>query len=208
MTQPAVGYMTQKMYDAIKQWHTDDAENGWAGLRFCQAVCEAGLEIVATLSRDTTNGPGWSALLDLNRCPIEDLPYLAQFRGVQIPGGLSPEAQRAVILSQPSAARGRPATIIAAVKQTLSGSQHIALVERDTSPYHATIQVYQVQVVDEALTLAAIAANKPAGLIIDLEIIQGPTYGETKQPLPADPNYGDREGYFPTYGDIQEFVPS
>jgi hypothetical protein len=205
--QPVVSTAAQEMYDAIKQWHPNDADYGWPGLYFCEAVCGGGLQTLISIARDAAAGqPGWSVLLDLARCPDADLAFLAQFRGVAIPSGVVGQAARDLILTQPAGARGRPATLVAAVRATLTGSQFCVLTERDTSAYHATIEVFRNQMPDQNATLKAIADNKPAGIIVALNIHDGPTYAQVRTALPAN-TYGDRQDTFPTYGDVEDYIP-
>lgn len=75
--------------------------------------------------------PGWSSLLDLNRVPDKALPWLAQFIGVSIPGGLTPADQRIRIQNTDGWKRGTPAAIAGAPLPYLTGTKTVILRERD-----------------------------------------------------------------------------
>lgn len=74
--------------------------------------------------------PGYGMLLDPSSCPAEDLPYLAQFAGVQLPDGIGADQARSLILNEPARKRGGPDAIIAAAKRFLIGTQSVTLIER------------------------------------------------------------------------------
>src|SRR3954463_10371654 len=60
-------------------WMDDQAE--WSLAKFSGAF-GAMFESVEDVARDTAQGPGWSAVVDITRCPLDWLPWLAQFVGV------------------------------------------------------------------------------------------------------------------------------
>jgi hypothetical protein len=206
MIRPVVSQAAEEMYESLKAIAADDADNNWIILLTCEALMRSNIQPIIELSRDTDQGVGWSKLMDLDRIRDEDLPYAAQFVGVTTNPASTPAENRDLIVTRPPWKRGRPATLLAAVQATLTGTQRIELAERDTSAYHATITVYRAQVPDEDLTRAAVARNKPGMIIVDLEILESPTYGEVRDSLAVN-EYGEREAEFPTYGDIKEFVP-
>lgn len=206
MTRPLVSAAAEDMYESLKPIAAQDEEYGWPLLLLCEALMAPTLQPIIDYSRDTSAGVGWSVIMDLDRMPDNVLPFAAQFVGVITNPANTATQNRDLIITRPPWKRGRPAVLLAAVQATLTGSQRIELIERDTSAYHATISVWRAQMPDEAATRAAIAANKPGMIIVDLDIIEGPTYGEIRDALPAN-TYGDREAEFPTYGDIEEYVP-
>lgn len=104
------------------------------------------LQGIDSLCRDSYDNegnlaPGWSQVLDIDRCPTEALPWLAQFLGVQLNTNLRDDQQRYAIENPQGFARGTPAAILAAVNQYLSAGYSAVLVERDTSAYHLAIRI-------------------------------------------------------------------
>jgi hypothetical protein len=207
MTMPDVSAAALELYDALSPtWTDQDADYGWSLLWFCEALVKSGLQPVYDYAFDRADRPGWTILLDLDATPDDALPYLAQFVGVVVPPGNTAAQTRDLILNRPGWKRGTPDTLLSAVRDTLIGSKRATLTERDTNPYHATIRTYTVQTLDEPATLAAIAANKPAGLIIDLVLIAGPTFAEIQ--ATTSPNtFAARLAAYPTFGDVLDYVP-
>lgn len=206
MTRPVVGVLAEETYDSLKAGIIDedtDATTGWSTLMMCQALIQDA-ELAASIAREDDDGnPGWSSVLDIVRCPPALVPWLAQFVGVTVPSANTDAQNRNLILTRPGWARGRPASLIAAVQDTLVGGKHCVLDERDSSPYHATIVVRTAECPDQAATRAAIAANKPGDIIVALQVNDGPSYGEIR--TATDGTYGGRESTFPTYGDVAAF---
>jgi hypothetical protein len=163
-------------------------------------------QIVEDYSRDQIiNGkiaPGWSQLLDLDRAPAEALGWMGQFVGVPLLQGLSDAAQRARIRAVGGWNRGTPASIIAAAQQYLTGAKTVILRERDpvASPvepaYGLTVITYTSQTPNSAQVLAALQAQKPAGLLLNYQVKTGQDY----QSLYVNhPTYSNVYGSYLTY---------
>ena len=61
-----------------------------------------GLQAIDDIIRDSPYNPGWSVLLDINRCPTYALPWFAQFYGVRFAQPASDaEMRRAIVLQCP-----------------------------------------------------------------------------------------------------------
>lgn len=104
------------------------------------------LQVLDTLCRDGTDSsgnpaPGWSQALDINRAPTYVLPWLGQFVGVRVDTSLADALQRSQIQNEQGFARGTVAAIQAAAQPFLAGGYSVTVLERDTSPYHLTVQV-------------------------------------------------------------------
>jgi hypothetical protein len=153
------------LYDSLAPVAAVDDDYAWALLILCNAIGTM-YQMVDDWVRDQPEGPGWSLLLDLNRCPPEALAWLGQFVGVRIPVGLTDAQQRAWILSMPGFKRGTPAAMIAAVQATLTGTKTVTLVERDGDPYALTVKTIPAETPNQTQTTNAILSQKPAGLTL------------------------------------------
>jgi hypothetical protein len=153
------------LYDSLAPAASHDADYAWALLILCNAIGVM-FQLVDDWVRDTQAGPGWSPLLDLNRCPSDALGWLGQFNGSRIPTGLTDAQQRAFIKDASAFRRGTPAAMIAAVQATLTGTQTVTLVERDGDPYYLTVQTIASETPDQAKTHAAILSQKPGGIVL------------------------------------------
>jgi hypothetical protein len=107
------------------------------------------MDAVDSLSRDTVAGPGWSQVMDVSRAPTLALAWLGQFVGVRVDPNQADAVQRAQIQAEAGFSRGTPAALMAAARKYLRGAQRVALVERDTSPYHFHVQVFAFDLLGE-----------------------------------------------------------
>jgi hypothetical protein len=137
-----------RLYTMLAPLAKDDNENGWALLIYCNAVGMM-FQLIEDLVRDTPDGPGWSSLMDLDRCPDAALPWLGQFVGVRIPPGFTPEQARARIASTDGFKRGTLAAMRGAVEGLLTGNQSVLFTERSGDPaikpdyaYYLTVHTY------------------------------------------------------------------
>jgi hypothetical protein len=129
---PDLASFAALLYDALAPLATLDGQADWHLAHYCGAL-GAMFQPVADVARDTADGPGWSAVLDLDRCPDAWLPWLAQFVGVTVLAGSTPDAMRDRIGRTDGFKRGTPEAIRAAAQATLTGNQTVTFRERDSS---------------------------------------------------------------------------
>lgn len=154
--------------------------------------------------RDTDNLPPWAVALDVDLAPASVLGWQGQFVGVSVENQPEGEA-RSTIRDTPAMRRGRPDTIVEIAKRYLHGDKLVSLYERDTSPYHYTVEVYEAELggqtydelaaayptypdLDAAFTTyskmrgslddltEAMLRAKPGGLMMTLNILPGMDY--------------------------------
>ena len=148
---------------------------GWSLLIYCNAIGTA-YQLVEDRVRDTPEGPGWSLLMDADRCPPEALAWLGQFAGVRIPPAVSVDADRRDwVKSTDGFSRGTAAAMIAGAKATLTGEQRLIFRERDgllygeSSPDYAyvlTAYSYATETPNPTATLNALLAQKPGAIVL------------------------------------------
>jgi hypothetical protein len=183
-----VSETTLDWWNQMGPWHDADLESGTAGngfplLTFLDAIGSQLAETEA-YTRDDATHTGWGQLLDVNVCPTNALPWLAQLAGVAIPVGTSDSAARALIIAQANAKRGTPATLIAVLQAFLTGTKSVQLFERNPDPYSFIIVCQASQIpggvggATAALALAALTAAKPAGLVMSFIVQAGLTWAE------------------------------
>jgi len=139
----------------------------------------------AILSYDDV--PGWARLFrvdDPGACPAWALPWVCQFAGID-PDGVGEQDIRDAISLPANLLRGTTASISRVVKQTLTGMQTLIIRERfdpdspgDDSPYHLTLITRTSETSDTALTLAAAAKQKPAGIVLHIVTVDGVSIDE------------------------------
>jgi hypothetical protein len=199
MAAPTLTHSAQRLYDYLAPLAEEDERHGYALALYLSALARL-VDEVADLSRDGEDGrPGWSDLFNPERIPARLLPWLAQFRGVQLPQGLAVEEQRQRIREADGFRRGSPAAMIAAAKRTLTGTQTVYLTERSGSAYALTVATLTSETPDPAATLAALREQKPAGIVLTHALITGGDYGTL---LGTHADYAEVLTDFATYADV------
>jgi len=142
-----------------------------------QALCGAVgtmFEQVAQIVETGPNGePGWSQLLDVDRCPAYALPWLGQFVGVTVDPTLDEAGQRRQIRAETGMARGSVAAIVAAAQRRLTGTRTVVMRERSATAcsaepaYGLTVFTFTSETPDPTGTEADIRAVKPAGIVLE-----------------------------------------
>lgn len=142
---PTVSDLTTDVYYTLGPALTaGDEAAGWPLLLFVDAICSPMAELDAIAGDQADGSPGWGALLDVDRCPDWALDWLGQFVGVVIPPNVTdPTRRRDVVRAAAGLARGTLAAIIAAAQPYLDGPRRVEIVERDTSPYHFSLTIYE-----------------------------------------------------------------
>lgn len=185
MIRPVVPAPTEILYDELQVTQPRDEALGYPLLILLGAIGTAFGEL-HDIVRDTDDGPGWSVLMDPDRCPAWALPWLAQFAGVVLPPGLDEAEQRRRISNPAPYRRGTKLAMIEAAQATLTGTRTVRVLERTGSSYHFTVVTRPGETdaapyddvsgsYDDALgsydstarTVLAIRSQKPAGLLFD-----------------------------------------
>lgn len=174
----------ERLYAALAPIALRDPDHGWALLILVNAIGGMFQE-PEDLARDTPEGPGWSALMDLDRCPDMALPWLAQFVGVRPLPGSTEDEQRLRIASTDGFKRGTPAAIRGAVEATLTGNRIVYFRERDPNgadpPYTLEVVTLTAETPDPGATLAALLAQKPGGIVLTYRTVLGQDWQELQQ---------------------------
>lgn len=196
MPAPAsTGSFADELYEQLGPLAHADEEHGWALLHFLSAVGHP-FQLIEDLARDSDLGPGWSALLDVDRCPAWALRWLGQFVGVTVPpqGGQDPAAweadARQRIRNQEGQQRGTPAAIRAAAARYLTGTKTVILTERAGSAYRLAVRTLKSEVPQTDLALVNELTN-PSFEVNDFTTGWGGAAGGTTRGRAAEfPRHG------------------
>lgn len=124
-----------------------------------------GIQAIDDVVRDTQYFPGWSSILDVNRCPEYALPWLGQLVGVRLSQTLADGAKRRAIINECPFDRGTVAYIEYHANLWMTPPYKVTLLERTSfiassfavDPYAVTV-TYPLAGVN-ALTYAELFAN-------------------------------------------------
>lgn len=201
---PPLESFADNLYDALFPLAGEDGNVGWHLAYFVGAI-GAMFQDVADVARDTPEGPGWSAVVDLTRCPTTWLPWLAQLVGVTVPPGLGDADARAWIASTDGFSRGTPAALKGAVAHTLTGDKTVYFRERDGGDAYALEVVTRTdETPDPAASLAALIAQKPGGIVLTYRTVAGWDYEEMTL---EGGTYAAQTAAFATYYDLSNNDP-
>lgn len=185
MTRPEVGSYAEALYEQLAPLAYADEENDWALLLLCEAIGRL-FQPVEDLVRDQGDDPGWSQLVDIDRCPDAFLPWLAQLVGVQIDVGTSADVQRERIRSTDGFRRGTLAAFKAAPLPHLTGSRRVFVEERAGSAYRILVTTRADETPDPAAVESALLEQKPAGIVLDYSTVSGEVWDEVTGGLTWD----------------------
>jgi len=139
-------YTADSIYAMVPDFiRTQDAQNGNALYQLLQSVglqLDAGVNVPARDNMgagvsgmgadgtiDTVNyggAPGWSQMIDINRCPAYALPWLAQFLGVRLVSVPTNPGERTAAVEKISTRslfqRGTPSSIVNVLVASINGS--------------------------------------------------------------------------------------
>lgn len=128
---PNLKSFSQDLYDRLEPLTFADPSYDYPIAKLAYAF---GLmfQLVEDYGRDdlTTGAPGWANVINIDKCPDEAIPWLGQFVGVRLPGGLTPAQQRAYVKDAPGWDRGTVAAIAAAAAPYLTGQKSVTVRER------------------------------------------------------------------------------
>jgi hypothetical protein len=186
MPEPILKSFAAALYDSLTPLAAQDAGLNWPLANYMAAIGEM-FQVVDDYGRDQllSGGkiaPGWSQLIDVDRCPLEALPWLGQFVGVSVDTGLSEADQRTQIRNANGWKRGTVGAIVAAAQQLLTGTKSVTVVERDPTAsashpaYGLSVFTRTSETPDSAAVLAAIISQKPAGIVLNYQDLAPVTY--------------------------------
>lgn len=145
----------------------------------------------------------WEPAFDLDACPGWLLPWVANFGGVELPPGLSEDEVRARLRDADARRRGTIRAMVQRAEETLGAGGVVYFRERDGSAYRIVMAAYASA--DPVLTLQRVREVKPGGVVLELDVAPGPTYGLTRAALDS---YSEVLTAHPSYVDLRDTVPA
>lgn len=211
MPKPEASAAAIELYEALEPAFTrGDEERGWISLKVCMAITSGRLDLLhGYLIDDITNLPAWAVIFDPERCPVEALPYLAQFSGAVLTPEMEEAARRAAIQTPEAFSRGRPASLEAVAKRRLTGTKTVVLTERYTNnAWRLRVETLEGETPDPEGTLADILLyQKPIGIVLFFNGRPVWTWGEVKVEAATYPDWAAVKAAFPTWLDFRTHEP-
>ncbi len=205
------GQVALELYEAVEPLAYDDANRDYATVNLINAWGKLLEPLANVVLPDPDVRAPWALVYDLDNAPVEWLPWLAQWVGVRIPAGLDEVSTRLRIAETDGFNRGSVGAIMGAARQHLTGTRTVLLRERYDasdplvdSAYHLLVNTYASETPDPALVLEALIAQKPAGIILTYEAVDGQDY---QQVVDTFATYQDVKDAYPTYADLRNATP-
>jgi hypothetical protein len=203
--EPVLSPLGARLRERTQPLAPDDAEHGWAHALLCEALGLM-LEQVGEVFDPEGDVPPLAPILDPELCPEWALPWLAQFVGVRLPAGMAPDVARVVITDVAGFKRGTPAALTAAASFFLTGTRTVYFNERlANDPYRLGVITLAGETPDPAQVLAAILAQKPAGIVLSYSAIAGQTY---RAVLTEVDSYREARATWTSYRDLRDHLPT
>lgn len=179
MPMPELDSFAQSLYDSIAPLTHDDAVHDYPLAKYCAALGKM-FQVTEDYGR---NDGGWDKMMNVTLTPVEVLPWLAQFVGVRLEEGLTEVAQRSRVQETAGWKRGSVPALRGAAASYITDPKTFILRERFNpaapgvdSPGHLQVITYTSQTPDSAKVLAALTAQKAAGLILHYSVYDGQDY--------------------------------
>lgn len=159
------------------------------------------------LADPDTSVTGTAEVANPEAAPRPWLPWLAWIIGVDLSGVPEPEQRTAIAEASTLRRRGSIRAIIRATQSTLTGSRSVRVYPNPTGsdPYLIRVVTVTAQTPDEPATLAAALREKPAGIVLDLQVVPGATYDEAAAEFDT---YADAQVAFADYDEAAAWIPS
>jgi hypothetical protein len=180
-TPPTVGSVAAELYRQLQvPYAGPDEPQTWILLGFVAAFASMFQE-VDDLARDTPDGPGWSVILDIDDTAAKGLAFLAQFRGADLPAGLSEGSQRQWIRDAAGEQRCSMPAIETAAKVELTGTQRAVVTERDGgSMWRLKVTTYNAETPNPPAVVARLGEQTPGGFLITHVVAPGWSYDQAR----------------------------
>ncbi len=162
---PPVTQIAQDAYDWLGPVQADDPARGWPLLAFMGGIGEMFRE-VEQLVRARPGREPWQQAFDINQCPDFQVPWLGQMVGQRVTVSAPATVQRQQVSAEGGFKRGRPATLVAVVQSTLTGTRGVSLTERVSDAWTMTVVTDPAETPNVTVTAAAAQRAKVAGLVL------------------------------------------
>ena len=198
---PLASSAATELYGRMEPYAHADPATGWPLAWLCEAIGSQFEDV------DDVAIQGWAYLTNPDECPAWWLPHLAMWAGVQLDTGLPEADQRYQIRAMIGLRRGTPAAMVAAAVPYLTGERRVRMTERNGgNAYEVLVETYTSETPDSAAVERALLSQKPAGVRLVYQVIDGWTYGDLAAAYEAQ-DYADLAAAFTDYEELRTVIP-
>jgi hypothetical protein len=118
-------------------------------------------------------------ILDPDLCPVEGLPYLAQFVGETLPVGIIEAAAREWIKDAPNRRRGTIKSIVRAAQRKLVGARTVTIFEREGGVKDVLgVVTYMTETPNEQAVRDELMTVVAADVVLNYRVLRGQTWAD------------------------------
>jgi hypothetical protein len=196
------------VYEAMGFHRDEDASTGYQLQQLCEGLTGP-VQPLYDLLREREGQKGWTVLFDPDECPVQFLPYLAQYTGVRPVPEMDEAQLRAEIKAPTGWRRGQPETIRVAVPRTLKpvADEELMVIirPRTLEVGEHFVRTLLSQTPDPERTHAIVREAVPAWEKLNYEAIDGVTFEDIAA---GWEDFDALAGAFATFKDLAEILPS
>jgi hypothetical protein len=167
------------LYESMGYHLESDEENDFALRKLCEALCFP-MQPIYDLVRERDGQKGCAMLLDPDQCPVQWLPYLAQWVGAVLTPGMSEEQRRLEIKEPTSWKRGQvPSIELIAKRESSVDDPWVRVRSRFPGPGEIYIRRLASETPNPArVETELLEHGVPAWELLDFGVIEGVTVAD------------------------------
>lgn len=176
---PEVSTAAEEIYTFLSPFVEEDESTDWTTLLWCEAIAGGVLQRIHGWVTDQDGRPGYAVLVDAQTVETVGLPWLSQLNGTVLVPSMTEQERRDAIENPSGFARGTPDAFEAAPLPFLTGTKKVYVEERyEGEGYKVRVRVLKWETPSETLVEAALLRQKPAGLVMTFEVIEGQQWND------------------------------
>jgi hypothetical protein len=192
------------LYESMGYLRRLDAENGYQLRSYFEALC-APMQPLWEVLRERNDGtPPYGILYDVDRCPVDLLPFLSTHVGARLTSDMDEEQRRNEIRHPTTWRRGQTDVMKLVMRRTLSGGKRVIVRERTPTAPDIYVRTLKAETPSEAITEAVAAEWKVGGLVLDYAAIDGVTWADIAA---AYEDWDEVADTFPSWADLADILP-
>lgn len=174
-----------QMYGELEPAAVPDPANNYALAAVCDAYGSMYRQVEETV-RAKDGFDGQTQTWNVDRVPDFLLAFFGQHVGVEVTRGLTPDEQRQQIREGRSHKRGKPDQMMGDIRETLTGSKRVRLVERtNENSWTATVVTSPAETPSTTATEKAGNGSKPYGIVLTYVLSSLPIIDEGTRNIDA-----------------------
>lgn len=204
MARPEVSQAAEELYEFLEAFVLEDEDTDWQTLHWCEQIMGGTPQTVLAWVTDREDMLGWAYLFNADLTDENALEWLSQFNGSRLRADMTTAQKRAAIKAPEGFERGTLHSIKNAPVNYLTGSKVVHVREREEGKaYKLHVRTLLSETPDPAAVLSALMLQKPAGITLDYDAIEGQDWID----LETHGTWDDVKAEYSTWEDVKFDLP-